>query len=661
MNPIEILIDCLRESGDDVEAGFAAAEYILSSNELELDSTLNRSMYGQSKPKPVPKVELDSTLKDIYPRNHSGRFVDKYDIVDAAHDDGVHTALRDSIPQEQHWKLDKAVAALQGGGTVHHPSEPPGMAVDMGGGIADWEWARYARQVSMYEEWGERYETRKHCMSCLRLATRNLRSKDTQDFERINELLELANIGDRERRAIRRAGHRHNRGRITKDQLEDMYESVIEHMHRKLEAAARQDYEMEEPKAPGDYVHHASPAALAMSEPPPSSGRPRVMKRYGAKPGPGWTPSGMSRYGTPIWSWGAAQPKAPQPEPQVQPQAPPVSDESMNRRAEVAQIGTEPSPPPVASSGQGMTPPPIEPGPPPPAQPPSSVRQQPGPSPADTPLAVTARSLAASPTTSSKPLRGGANGSYKVNIDGMDAVWKPADEERYLRHNIDVGTYYRREAAAYSIASAVDIGHLVPVTVERQEGNRVGSVQQWVEGTVAFKYLIDEGAYEDVFSDSNVREDRIGSEFRRIVDAGEESPIYNGEDDLKLAAAFDYLIGNSDRHAGNWMLDNGGKLRLIDHGLAFPQGSDVYEIMSHLFYRCIDDKHQIPDAVASWDEQRIKDELAAHNIEPSAIEGVLSRLGHLKNLAATGGLFEKLLNPHDIVAPIPEPVPTEPS
>jgi hypothetical protein len=37
------------------------------------------------------------------------------------------------------------------------------------------------------------------------------------------------------------------------------------------------------------------------------------------------------------------------------------------------------------------------------------------------------------------------------------------------------------------------------------------------------------------------------------------------------AAAFDYLVGDTDRHEGNWMVRADGKLVLIDNGLSFAK------------------------------------------------------------------------------------------
>lgn len=44
---------------------------------------------------------------------------------------------------------------------------------------------------------------------------------------------------------------------------------------------------------------------------------------------------------------------------------------------------------------------------------------------------------------------------------------------------------------------------------------------------------------------------------------------YDGERDLHRAAALDYIIANSDRHEGNWMISPEGRLQLIDNGFSF--------------------------------------------------------------------------------------------
>jgi hypothetical protein len=64
----------------------------------------------------------------------------------------------------------------------------------------------------------------------------------------------------------------------------------------------------------------------------------------------------------------------------------------------------------------------------------------------------------------------------------------------------------------------------------------------------------------------------------RASDVKNRDERYDGNKQLAKAAVFDYVIGNEDRHAGNWIVGNdesvGGMklttLNLIDHSYSFP-------------------------------------------------------------------------------------------
>ncbi|MDE2101638.1 MAG: hypothetical protein KGL39_30610 [Patescibacteria group bacterium] len=105
------------------------------------------------------------------------------------------------------------------------------------------------------------------------------------------------------------------------------------------------------------------------------------------------------------------------------------------------------------------------------------------------------------------------------------------------------------EVAAYEIAKAVGMGDLVPPTVMRTINGEEGSLQQFQEGSHRMK-------------------------------AGEVMSA----PDLARAVAFDLMIGNLDRHGGNFLIGADGKLRLIDNGLAFSARSAVVAKDSHFLY-----------------------------------------------------------------------------
>jgi len=177
---------------------------------------------------------------------------------------------------------------------------------------------------------------------------------------------------------------------------------------------------------------------------------------------------------------------------------------------------------------------------------------------------------------------------------GMKGVFKPSNGEHPLRSAIQPGTHYRREAAASALADVIGMHDLVPPTTVRNHNGEIGSIQQFMDGQVAFR-----------------------------APRGSE---YDGDTDAARAAVFDYLIGNTDRHMGNWLVSPQGKLVLIDHGLSFPTDDEAEdnhtnrEILDH----AAQNRLRMPDLTplaGKWPE--IESELHHHGIEPEAI-------GHVK-------------------------------
>lgn len=154
---------------------------------------------------------------------------------------------------------------------------------------------------------------------------------------------------------------------------------------------------------------------------------------------------------------------------------------------------------------------------------------------------TTPRKLASVARGKAVAINEGANGCYKVKLkDGKEGIWKPASEEMpHLREGIPAGSYCHREQAASRVADVVGLGDLVPKTEVIEHKGKIGSLQEFVgDAQIAMELPL--------------------------------SQAYDGKEDRARAAAFDFVMGNTDRHEGNWLIA-GGKLKLIDNGLSLPE------------------------------------------------------------------------------------------
>lgn len=169
-----------------------------------------------------------------------------------------------------------------------------------------------------------------------------------------------------------------------------------------------------------------------------------------------------------------------------------------------------------------------------------------------------------SPVSGTKALGGGVSETLVVHFaDGSKGVFKPEDGElagllaegqeeeevgsEPLRAGIKVGQQTEREVAAWEVAKLVGMDDMVAPAIETEIGGRRGVVLEWQEGTVA--------------SDSEIP-------YGNMTIAKSKSVRL----DVERAAMFDYVIGNQDRHLGNWIVTPDGDIRLIDHGLSFGEG-----------------------------------------------------------------------------------------
>jgi len=138
---------------------------------------------------------------------------------------------------------------------------------------------------------------------------------------------------------------------------------------------------------------------------------------------------------------------------------------------------------------------------------------------------------------------GGPRGPEKITFkDGSAVIFKCDIRHYWMAENPDTAI---REAIAYQIDKVVGLG-LVPKTmvIDDTIGNvrYDGSVQQWIKDA-------KDGYQIDKFTDEERKD------FER----------------LKI---FDFIIGNSDRHLGNVLFTNDGRMHAIDHNASLIISKD---------------------------------------------------------------------------------------
>lgn len=143
---------------------------------------------------------------------------------------------------------------------------------------------------------------------------------------------------------------------------------------------------------------------------------------------------------------------------------------------------------------------------------------------------------------------GGINRGTLILKNGEKVVRKCylGEYQGELRPGVPVGGMTDREYAASIIDDVMGWGQVPKVTYARY-GQQDGIFMKFVEDG------IERGSYYMY---------------------GETMAI--GRDQLQKSMIFDIVIGHSDRHGGNWMIDPQGKVHLIDNGLCLPDVPDFH-------------------------------------------------------------------------------------
>ena len=149
-------------------------------------------------------------------------------------------------------------------------------------------------------------------------------------------------------------------------------------------------------------------------------------------------------------------------------------------------------------------------------------------------------------------IESGINKAFVVKFkDGTKGIFKPKfGEQNSLRWMLtdkgDDGFLYTREVMAFNLDDQFLKWNIVPETVERTVNGKIGSLQKWI-------------TEKNVTVANDVNRISVLDTFRKTQDA---EKMY----------LFDVLIGNADRHSGNYLINNSTfKGFAIDNGNSFRE------------------------------------------------------------------------------------------
>ncbi len=232
------------------------------------------------------------------------------------------------------------------------------------------------------------------------------------------------------------------------------------------------------------------------------------------------------------------------------------------------------------------------------------------------------------------------NQTQIVKLDnGEMGVWKPSagESSNSYRTFIPAGTQSQREAAASVIGQNLGIPEATP-TVFRQFGEEQGTfskIGNFIRSNfpTVFKQPEDNsGALMHFVPDSQTAAD-IGKTAGRVFN---EDPAAYSRMNL-----YDNVIGNLDRHAGNWMVDDQGNIHAIDNGLSFPTENNPLQDGNFDFGKPMNLNNETRNSLENLaaNKNAVNQQLSRF-LEPKAIQSMWDRVDNILQTGKTNSWWK---------------------
>ncbi|WP_159851207.1 hypothetical protein [Nocardia sp. CY41] len=206
-----------------------------------------------------------------------------------------------------------------------------------------------------------------------------------------------------------------------------------------------------------------------------------------------------------------------------------------------------------------------------------------------------------------------------------------------------------REQAAYRVDEALGFGRVPPTSITNGP-HGPGSNQIWAYSTPSHPKA------------AQLRLPREDWWKRKTMDALRRLNERYPKSQREQMAVLDYVIGNTDRHWGNYRTGRDGEIVAIDHGLSFPEFPDSRIGIRSDFvkeFHNVTLSEEVIAQVRAVDLDRLRTALLDGKLSEVAVNGALDRLIEIRTHGRiTGRAWPGEINASIVVMRMTKPLPS---